>query len=191
MAQIREHYEARRNQGDFAGGVPYTGTPVPSGTSNSLNGGMGVGTMRVMAGYDRVLGTRMTLGTRVGFAFLGRPEKDGKTFLPIHAEARFAFYFNKDPFKEKGVRPYIFANGGVGEANARVSTTVVDDDGSGDDKQYKLDVYQKAGPAFGGAGVGLQYAVSPEAAMVVDDEDAGTVLSALQEVERRLARARG
>lgn len=152
----------------FAGGVPYTGTPVPSGTSNSLNGGMGVGTMRVMAGYDRVLGTRMTLGTRVGFAFLGRPEKDGKTFLPIHAEARFAFYFNKDPFKEKGVRPYIFANGGVGEANARVSTTVVDDDGSGDDKQYKLDVYQKAGPAFGGAGVGLQYAVSPEAAMVVE-----------------------
>ena len=66
------------------------------------------------------------------------------------------------------MRPYIFANGGVGEANARVSTTVVDDDGSGDDKQYKLDVYQKAGPAFGGAGVGLQYAVSPEAAMVVE-----------------------
>jgi hypothetical protein len=153
----------------FAGNDQYQGTPVASGTSNTLNGGVGTGTMRVMAGYDRVIGTRMTLGARVGFAFLGHPERDdGKKFLPFHAEARFAFFFNKDPFKEKGVRPYVFANGGVAEANARVSTTIVVDDGSGKTNNYDVDVYQKAGPAFGGAGVGLQYAVSPEAAMVVE-----------------------
>ncbi len=152
----------------FSGGVQYQGQPVESGTSNSLNGGIGTGTMRVMAGYDRVIGTRMTLGARLGFAFLGYPERvDGKKFLPFHAEARFAFFFNKDPFKEKGVRPYLFANAGVAEASARVSTTVVDFDGV-NTNNYDLDVYQKAGPAFGGAGVGLQYAVSPGAAMVVE-----------------------
>ena len=152
----------------FAGDTAYTGTPIQSGSSNSINGGVGTGSMRVVAGYDRVLGNRMTAGVRLGFAFLGHPERpDGKKFLPLHAEARFAYYLSKDPFMSTGVRPYLVIGGGVADSVARVSTTVVEDTGAGT-RSFKLDVYQRAGPAFGGLGAGVQYAVMPEAAMVVE-----------------------
>jgi hypothetical protein len=152
----------------FAGDTQYVGTPIKRGSSNSVNGGVGTGSMRVVAGYDRVLGSRMTAGVRLGFAFLGLPERaDGKKFLPLHAEGRFAYYFSKDPFMSTGVRPYVVAAGGVADSVARVSTTVVEDTGAGT-RDFKLDVYQRGGPAFGGLGAGIQYAVMPEAAMVVE-----------------------
>lgn len=153
----------------YSGGVQFTGTPLPGGSSNSVSSGIGTGSMRVMAGYDRLLGTRMVAGVRLGFAFLGYPEReDGKKFLPFHAEARFAFHFLKDPFASKGVRPYVFGGGGLGEASARVSTSVLVDDGANGTRADDVDVHQRAGPAFGTLGGGIQYAVSREAAMVVE-----------------------
>lgn len=152
----------------FAGDTQYTGTPIKSGNSNSIQGGVGTGSMRVVAGYDRVLGTRMTAGVRLGFAFLGLPERaDDKKFLPLHAEARFAYYLSSDPFMSTGVRPYLVVAGGVADSVARVSTTVAEDTGAGT-RDFKLDVYQRGGPGFGGLGAGIQYAVMPEAAMVVE-----------------------
>lgn len=152
----------------FAGDVPYEGTPLKSGSSNSVNGGVGLGSMRVVAGYDRVLGTRMAAGVRLGFAFLGLPDRpDGKKFLPLHAEARFAYFLSRDPFLTTGVRPYLLVAAGVADSVARVSTSVVEDTGAGR-RDFKLDVYQRAGPGFGGLGGGIQYAVMPEAAMVIE-----------------------
>ncbi len=150
----------------YSGGVPYTGEPIPTGSTNTVRGGVGVGSMRVMLGYDRVLGTRMTAGARLGMAFLGYPKRaDGTAFLPFHAEARFAFHFSNDPFSRSGVRPYLFANGGLAEASARVTTSVIDDSSP---EAFKLDVFQRAGPGFAGAGFGIHYAVAPEAAMVLE-----------------------
>jgi hypothetical protein len=152
----------------YAGGVPFDEQPLPSGSSNSVSGGVGTGSMRVLVGYDRVLGQRMTVGLRLGFAFLGYPErKDGKTFTPFHAEGRFAYHLLKDPFADKGVRPYLFAGGGYAEVAGRVSTKVVFDDG-GTEQSKTVDVFQRAGNFFGGLGGGIQYAVSPQAAMVVE-----------------------
>ncbi|MEB2313368.1 MAG: tetratricopeptide repeat protein [Sorangiineae bacterium] len=148
----------------FGGGIPVGSDPLPSGSSNSLNGGVATGTMRVTAAYDRVLGTRMTLGLRAGFAFLGPP----KDFLPLHLEARFAFFFAKDPFVSKGVRPYVFAGAGLAESAARVTTPIVVDTGQANPERKNVDVYQKGGSLFAGLGAGLQYAVSPNAAMVVE-----------------------
>lgn len=136
----------------------------------TLNGGVTLGSMRVLLSYDRLLGKRMTIGVRAGFAFLGPPKRnDGKTFLPVHFEARFAFHLRKDPFLSKGVRPYVFADAGVAQSAARVTTPiVVTTPQKPNGETRKVDVYQTGGIAFAGAGVGLQYAVSRRAAMVIE-----------------------
>lgn len=153
----------------YGGGeqVAGAGNLVDSGT---LNGGVALGSMRVLLSYDRVIGKRITIGARAGFAFLGPPKRsDGKTFLPLHLEARFAFHLRKDPFLDKGVRPYVFADAGVAEAAARVTAgIVVSTPAQPKGETRNVDVYQKGGVAFAGAGVGMQYAVSPRAAMVIE-----------------------
>lgn len=142
----------------------YAGTPE-AGNGNTLRGGISPGSMRVVLGFDRVLKDRITVGVRAGFAFLGTPEReDGKKFVPFHGELRGAYFFSKDPFAQKGVRPYILANVGVGQVSARLDTEVIDTNFG----RTKLDVYQTSGPFFGGAGIGIQYAVSPEAAMLIE-----------------------
>lgn len=152
----------------FADNVQYKGVPL-AGDGNRVKGGVGVGSMRVLAGYDRLIGMRLMLGARVGYAFNGTPDRsDGKKFMPFHLEARGAYFLGKDPFARTGVRPYAFANGGLTETSARFSTDVVEDDGAGGRVSRKLDVYQTSGNLFGGAGVGVHYAVSPEAAMVIE-----------------------
>jgi hypothetical protein len=62
----------------------------------------------------------------------------------------------------------VFGGGGLGEASARVSTKVVVDDGANGTRADNVDVFQRAGPFFGTLGGGIQYAVSPQAAMVVE-----------------------
>lgn len=148
----------------YSGNTQYDGTPE-TGNGNTLRGGSAIGSMRVLLGFDRVFAQRITIGARAGFAFLGTPERnDGKKFVPFHGELRGAYFFSKDPFSQKGVRPYILANVGVGQVSARLNTEVNDVNfGS-----QKLDVFYTSGPFFGGAGVGIQYAVSPEAAMLVE-----------------------
>jgi hypothetical protein len=150
----------------YSGNTQYEGTPQ-QGNGNSLHGGTGLGSMRILAGYDRVLGQRLTVGVRLGFAILGTPARnDGKKFIPFHAEVRGAYYFTKDPFADKGVRPYVFLNGGLGQTSAKLSTTVLDQDPNVGKRT--LDVFRTSGPAFGGGGVGVQYAVSPDAAMTIE-----------------------
>jgi hypothetical protein len=148
----------------YADKTQYTGAPETS-NGNTLRGGNAIGSMRVLVGFDRVFAQRITVGVRAGFAFLGTPEReDGKKFLPFHGELRGAYFFSKDPFTQKGVRPYVLANVGVGQVSAKLSTEVNDVNfGS-----QKLDVFHTSGPFFGGAGVGIQYAVSTDAAMIVE-----------------------
>lgn len=152
----------------FKGDVPYDGAPL-QGDGNTLKGGVGIGSMRVLAGYDRLFGKSVTAGVRIGFAFAGTPErKDGKKFMPFHAEARGAYWLGGDPFSKAGVRPYALVSGGLAETSARLSTEVLEDDGAGGQRKHKLDVYKTSGQFFAGAGFGVQYAVAPEAAMVIE-----------------------
>jgi len=88
--------------------------------------------------------------------------------LPVHLEARGGYWLGKDPFAGPGVRPYFFVNAGLAETSARLSTDIVDQDQNGVPTARKLDVYQTSGPGFAGGGVGVQYAVSPELAMVIE-----------------------
>ncbi len=154
----------------FGDGSQYTGTP--NDTGNSTNGGMGIGSMRVLVGFDRVFAKRITAGARLGFAFLGHPAREGtdkKTFFPIHVELRGAFFFAQDPFMKPGVRPYAFLGGGVADFSARVNTEVQQEGAQvGSIDTFTLDVHQKGGMFWAGGGLGLQYAVNDRMAMVIE-----------------------
>ncbi len=134
--------------------------------ANTIGSGVAPGSMRVMVGYDRVLAKRMTIGAKLGFAFLGHPTRDddGKSFLPIHAEVRFAFFLAPDPFTAAGVRPYGYVGGGIGDANGRVTTQYQEENRTAAD----VDVYSKGGPGFAGLGLGLQYSPDPHLALVIE-----------------------
>ncbi len=148
----------------YSNRLQYDGTPAEN-NGNTLHGGTALGSMRAIIGFDRVFAQRITVGVRAGFAFLGTPERaDGTKFLPFHGELRGAYFFSKDPFVSKGVRPYVLANVGVGQTSARLSTEVEDVSFG----NTKLDVFRTSGPFFGGGGIGIQYAVSPEAALVLE-----------------------
>jgi hypothetical protein len=119
-----------------------------------------LGTLRFLLAYERLLGTRVVAGIRVGYTHFGTPED----FVPLHAEARFAFHFRDDGFAEPGLRPYLFAGGGYGPAAGRVSVEVIDDR----NRKHTLDAYQTAGPGFATLGLGAQYAVTPALALVLE-----------------------
>ncbi len=147
----------------------YVGTPVQDGQSNSLQGGVGVGSMRVMLGFERLIGQRFLAGLKLGFAFLGHPErKDGKTFNPFHAELRFAFHFANEPFTHAGVRPYVFFGAGMADSVARITTPIQEEDTNGQRQTRSVDAYQLGGGFFAGAGLGMQYAVDKNLAMVLE-----------------------
>lgn len=156
----------------FGDGTQFTGQLEDGAGGNTVAGGFAPGTLRVLVGYDRVVAHRMTIGARLGFAFLGHPEfkePEAKSFFPVHAEARFAFHIADRPFETKGVRPFLFLGGGLGDVAAKVTTDVVEDRGGPtEDAGFQLDVYQRGGPFFAGGGVGLQYAPEADYAMNIE-----------------------
>ena len=164
-----------------AAGAPYScafGDGASANASNleaerlgKLGGGMAPGSMRVLLGFDRVMGTRMTLGGRLGFAFGGYPETtDGRTFQFLHAAARFAFIFASDPFVDGGLRPYVAAEAGLGERVGRITTKVLAPPSRPGDPSEELSVnaFQAVGPFFVKGSGGAQYAFAPNMAAFVD-----------------------
>lgn len=137
------------------------------GTGGSVNGGLGMGSMRVMLGYDRVFLGRFSAGARLGFAFLGTPKRsdDVSAFLPFHAEARFAAHLFSDSYARTGLRPYALLSGGFANFAGKVSSKLNTQGESGTTNTSTVDVYQQGGDYFGGVGLGVEYAVSLQLAM--------------------------
>jgi len=157
-------------------GSPYVGTPTP-GQGNNIALGFVVGTMRVVLGYDRLIGDALTVGARVGVSFNGAPAN----FIPVHAEARIAYHFGSSPFLSQ-VRPFLFASGGLAQMDPAIEVEKLEDgavcgaanpldsnspctipssDGRVEDRVAKLKAYRQLGPGFAGAGVGLVYTPVP------------------------------
>ncbi len=163
---------------------PFTGPPYPG---TGIKDGTAMGTMRVMASYDRALMRLFSLGARVGFAFNGGPPAvtDNKgdndpsndetiAFLPIHLEARATLWPAPGGIGAKLFRPYVFAAGGMAQVDAKVPVTVFDCSGEADPAacgagetnppadagaQKKLDAWKKLGQGFVGGGLGIVFAV--------------------------------
>ena len=139
----------------------YAGIPYDK-SGDELAGGLRFATTRVLLGYDRAIGS-FTVGARLGVAFGGGPEAEGgRGFLPLHAEARVAYWFGSDPFGRVGPRPYLLLNGGLAQVDAKVPVVAYENEQAYlDDKRLALDAWKKTGTGFLGGGVGMLLAITP------------------------------
>lgn len=162
-------------------GEAYPGTDI--------DGGVGVGTMRVLIEYDHALSERASIAGRLGFAFGGSPTPlDGDGFLPLHLEAMLR-YWPRGQWAP-GLRPYLHFGGGVAEVDLDAKDLSVRDcteepsrtafldciAAQGDyapenDPQLperSIDAFRKLGDVFASAGAGLLVPVSARLALQLD-----------------------
>ena len=151
------------------GGGYYRQVPL-AGADDVVNGGIGIGTMRVLLGYDRVLGTNFTVGGRLGFAFAGGPQRPGShAFEPVHVEARGAYWFGHDPLGRKGFRFFVEAAVGMAEVDASVPVDIyasLADYNAGNSKNYTA--WKKTGLGFAALGPGAMFALTPDMGIVLE-----------------------
>ncbi|HYJ11634.1 MAG TPA: hypothetical protein VEX18_21575 [Polyangiaceae bacterium] len=151
----------------FVGNASYPSAIAP-GTGNTLDTGVGLGTRRVLLGYERLLFGRLTLGGRVGFAFGGRPNATigvSPGFNPLHAEVRASYWFGQPPpFQRKGPRFFAGLSGGLGEVND--SAPVILTSAAGQSRQ--VDAWRKTGMLFLGPHGGVSYAVMQKHALALE-----------------------
>ena len=161
-------------------GTHYVGTPT-IGNADNITTGAALLTMRLTLGYDRLIGERITVGARLGFAFNGASD-GGASFLPVHAEARFGVWPGAAPFVRAGVRPFLFLAVGVAQVDSRVDVEILEDgkaceakkpsdagsvctkpsrDGFLEPRKQTVSAYKQAGLGFAAGGVGVQIAPSP------------------------------
>ncbi len=152
----------------------YQGTPT-EGQANNVNFGFGVGPVALGLGFDYLVGTNVTVGGRVGFAFGGASAAEA-SFFPVHLEARGAYYFTNNPFATTGVRPYVLLAAGAAQVDVPVDVEVVEDGEAcgaenpedfsspcdpkypyASDRIQTLKAYKQAGLGFAALGFGVAF----------------------------------
>jgi hypothetical protein len=139
------------------------GSYVPGG--NQMSGGLQPGTLRVLAGYDRLIGRRFTAGVRLGAMIQGRARitQGDSAVMQYHAEARAALWFGHDPFNAL-LRPYIFVSGGLAETDSKVVVELQQTDPKREPcastSICAFDAWKRSGMGFVGGGAGLMAAVT-------------------------------
>jgi hypothetical protein len=124
------------------------GQDIRPGVGNHVASGVGVATSRVLLGFDRLIGSNVSVGARAGFAFRGGP---GSKFLPFHGEVRANYWFGTDPFESSGLRPYLSLSAGVAEVDGQVLVEYYDPTG----KKGSLAAWRVTGKGFAGLGFGM------------------------------------
>ena len=145
-----EQYSCRDAEGVYPG-------DVVAGTGNTVEGGLGIATTRILLGYDRVFIDRLTVGGRIGWAFRTAPSAEGDgSALPLHLEARAAYYFGQAPFERRSIRPFASLGAGIGEVDGVVVVDVYPMPGS---PPTKLHAWRKTGTVFAALGGGAAYPI--------------------------------
>jgi len=142
-----------------------------AGDGNGVAGGVGVANTRLLIGYDRVFFDNFTAGARIGYSFGGSPDApNAASFLPVHAEARAAYWFGDAPFVDEGLlRPFVYFAGGLTEVDSRVLVTVYDgEDDYLADRRTQLHAWRKTGTGFAAAGGGSAIKINNWMGFVVD-----------------------
>jgi hypothetical protein len=142
------------------GSTYYAAIPAANRDDKVLSGLAAAPMVRVLVGYDRVILPHITLGGRLGYALFGSgPQRPGgAAFMPIHVEARFAYWFGKNVFSRKGLRFYVLVAGGMTEVDASQSVDVFAAARGG--ASTNVDAWTKTGLGFGALGLGGMFAVS-------------------------------
>jgi hypothetical protein len=153
----------------FSGSNYYQNMPL-HGADDTVNGGPALATMRALLGYDRVFGQNFMVGARIGYAFNGGPQRSGAAaFLPVHAEARFAYWFGHNPLGKSGMRFFALVGGGAAEVDASVPV-----DAYASQTAYKAmqsdnySAWKKSGQGFGELGLGAMYALTPNTGILAE-----------------------
>ena len=155
----------------FLQGQSYDG-PVYRESGNQLQGGVGFATKRILVGYERLFGSNLSAGLKLGFAFGGSPKAttgSGTAFLPVHVEARGSYWLGEAPFAKAGLRPYVGLAAGVAEVDGHVTVEYYQDAaGYAQGAKGKLDAWRKTGNSFVGLHGGAAYAFSREQQLFVE-----------------------
>jgi hypothetical protein len=143
-------------------GSQYHGTPLP-GAAGDVGGLAFAATRVTLSSYLRVADS-ISLGLRLGYAFLGQgPRPDGgNSFLAFSAEAQGAYWFSKRAFSTKVVGTFIELSTGLAQVDGKQKVTVKEDPAApppvsqtDNPPTQTLDAYKKSGAGFAGGGVGL------------------------------------
>jgi hypothetical protein len=127
--------------------------------------GFGASTMRALVGADYLLTPRISIGGRLGYAFKAAPEG----FLPVHAEARAAYWFiPRSP--TAALLPYAVFAAGLGQVDGHIAVSVRQTDPQPNAPgaepaviqagSYNLTAWRKGGPVFASLGVGAMYQIA-------------------------------
>jgi hypothetical protein len=149
--------------------IVYGGTPDPNATKgNAINGGMKLATTRILVGLDFLVSNNITLGLRAGYGLNTQTPQEG-----IHGEARFAYWFGKEPFKQKGLRPYVLLLGGYANMDAKFNVPIIESPmtagtNPGRPPTQTLQVWRKSGPEFAGLGAGAMIPTGPSAGLLIE-----------------------
>jgi hypothetical protein len=102
-----------------------------------------LGTLRVLLAYDHAVSERVSLGGRLGYAFGGGPILDGDDFLPVHIEAKVAFW--PSGAWSTSVNPYFHIGAGIAEVDLKESDLSVKDCTEATGRQLFLDCIAASG----------------------------------------------
>jgi hypothetical protein len=148
----------------------YVGVPVPA---KDAGFSAAYGTTRLALHVERAIAGNFTAGARFGMALGGGPTPaKGPAFVPLHIEARVAYWIGQQLSPEPGLRGFVFIMGGLAQVDASRTVEVdecragstsgcapatnVQPGGPNPDRQL-LDAYKKTGQGFVGLGVGACY----------------------------------
>lgn len=171
QSQIEKGFSCFRQDG-----VQYHGTPLP-GQGGHIGSGLALATTRLLLGTDLVLGSRFSVGLRLGYVLQGRaPQSDGgKRFFPLHAEARLAYYFSKDGMNGGGLVPFVFAAGGLAQVDVKKSVPVLENRNVAPPPSQidnppgqRLDAWKKEGMSFAGLGGGVYWELGHHNGILAD-----------------------
>jgi len=146
----------------------YGGTPA-LGRDDQVLGGLATSPMvRILLGYDRVVQAHVTAGVRLGYAVFGSgPQRPGgAAFMPVHAEARLAYWFGKNVFSRKGLRPYVVLGAGLAEVDASQGIDVLQN--ATTTTRTPVDAWTKTGNGFGALGLGAMFAFTRSSGLVLE-----------------------
>ncbi len=143
-------------------GSYYKATPNP-GENDSVSGGPALGTMRILASYDRAFG-HFTAGAALGFGFANGPTRpNAMAFLPFHGEIRGKYWIGGHPLN-KGFRLNLMLGAGIAEVDASISNVPVV---TGSTNSFET-AWRKTGTGFVTAGFGIGYAFTRNTALMAE-----------------------
>lgn len=151
--------------------------------AGDVNGGLGLATLRILAGVDYALTPHWLFGINLGFAFRGGPQRsggqvDGAGFFPLHAEVSASYWFREGVQLRAGALvPFAQLSVGLAQVDAAVEVPILDQSSAaleecagqgGECLVKRVEAWQKTGTLFASAGGGVLYAIDERGGIVAD-----------------------